>query len=132
MKRAVEQLYSDLGEKGRFPEFLESLLSSWIAHWEQRGGGADASEMSSLARERTIRGILELCKDLNKEKLHRRFGKKALTFFEDLWTEKFKEMDTRVTKRFLREITDIASSVRDYERERLYQDVYQVSCRRDC
>ena len=132
MKRAVEQLYSDLGEKGRIPEFLESLLSSWIAHWEQRGGGADASEMSSLARERTIRGILELCKDLNKEKLHRRFGKKALIFLEDLWTEKFKEMDTRVTKRFLREITDLASSVRDYERERLYQDVYQVSCRRDC
>ena len=131
-KKAVEQLYGDLGEKERIAEFLESLLSSWIVHWEQRGGGADASEMSSLARERTIRGILKLCKDLNKEKLYRRFGKEALIFFEDLWREKFKEMNTRMTKRFLREIKDLASSVRDYKRERLYQDVYQVSCRRDC
>ena len=127
IKKAVEQLYTELGEKERFAEFLESLLSSWIVHWEQRGGGADASEMSSLGRERTIRGILQLCKDLNKKKLYRRFGKDALIFFEDLWTEKFKEMDARRTKRFLREIKDLASSVQDFERERLYQDVYQVS-----
>ena len=132
IKKAVEQLYRDLGEKERIAEFLESLLSSWIVHWEQMGGGADASEMSSLARESTIRGILQLCKDLNKEKLYKRFGKEALIFFEDLWTEKFKEMNTRMTKRFLREIKDLALSVRDYERERLYQDVYQVSVRRDC
>ena len=132
IKKAVEQLYRDLGEKERIAEFLESLLSSWIVHWEQRGGGADASEMSSLARERTIKGILELCKDLNKEKLYRRFGKEALTFFENLWTEKFKDMNARMAKRFLREIKDLASSVGDNERERLYQDVYQVSCRRDC
>ena len=132
IKKAVEQLYIELGEKERIAEFLESLLSSWIVHWEQNGRGADASEMSSLARERTIRGILELCKDLNKDKLYRQFGKEALIFFEDLWTEKFKEMNTRMTKRFLREIKDLASSVGDNERERLYQDVYQVSCRRDC
>ena len=132
IKKAVEQLYRDLGEKERIAEFLESLLSSWIVHWGQKGSGADASEMSSLARERTIKGILELCKDLNKEKLYRRFGKEALIFFENLWTEKFKEMNTRMTKRFLREIKDLASSVGDNERERLYQDVYQVSCRRDC
>ena len=72
----MEQLYRDLGEKERIAEFLESLLSSWIVHWEQRGGGADVSEMSSLARERTIRGILQLCKDLNKEKLYVDLGEK--------------------------------------------------------
>ena len=127
IKKAVEQLYTELGEKERIAEFLESLLSSWIVHWEQRRGGADASEMSSLCRGRTIRGILQLCKDLNKKKLYRRFTKEALIFFEDLWTEKFKEMDTRMTKRLLREIKDLASSVQDFERERLYQDVYQVS-----
>ena len=128
MKNAVEQLYRDLGEKERIPVFLESLLSSWIDYWEQTGGGADASEMSSLARERTIRGILELCKDLNKEKQYRRFGREALIFFEDLWREKIEEMNARMIKKFLREIKDLASSVRDYARERLYQDVYQVSC----
>ena len=129
IKKEVEQLYRDLGEKERIAEFLESLLSSWIAHWEQRD--PDASEMGLLAKERTIRGILQLCKDLNNETLYRRFGKEALIFFEDLWTEKFKKMNTRITKQFLRKIKDLALSVQDYERERLYQDVYQVSCRRD-
>ena len=128
MKNVVEQLYRDLGEKERIPEFLQSLLSSWSDYWEETGGGADASEMSSLARERTIRGILELCKDLNKEKQYRRFGREALIFFENLWREKIEKMNARMIKKFLREIKDLASSVRDYERERLYQDVYQVSC----
>ena len=132
IKKAVEQLYTELGEKERIAEFLESLLSSWIVNWEQRGGGADASELSSLARERTIRGILQLCKDLNKAKLYRRFAKEALIFFEDLWREKIEEMDTRTIKQFLREIKDLALSVRDYERERHYEDVYQVRCKRDC
>ena len=132
IKKAVEQLYTELGEKERIAEFLESLLSSWIVNWEQRGGGADASELSSLARERTIRGILQLCKDLNKAKLYHRFAKEALIFFEELWREKIEEMDTRTIKQFLREIKDLALSVRDYERERNYQDVYQVSCKRDC
>ena len=128
IKKAVEQLYRGLGEKEKIAEFLENLLSSWIVHWEQRGGGADVTEMSSLAKERTIRGILELCKDLNREKQLRRFGREALIFFEDLWREKIEEMDARMIKKFLREIKELASSVRDYERERLYQDVYQVSC----
>ena len=128
IKKAVEQLYRALGEKEKIAEFLENLLSSWIVHWEQRGGGADVTEMSSLAKGRTIRGILELCKDLNKEKLYRRFGREAILFYEDLWRKNIEEMDTRTIKKFLREIKDLALSVRDYERERLYQDVYKVSC----
>ena len=58
----------------------------------------------------------------------RRFGREALIFYEDLWREKIEEMDARMIKKFLREIKDLASSVRDYERGRFYQDVYQVSC----
>ena len=133
IKKAVEQLYTELGEKERIVDFLESLLGSWIVHLEQRDrGGADASELSSLARERTIRGILQLCKELNREKLYRRFAKEAVIFYEDLWREKIEEMDARMIKKFLHEIKDLASSVRDYERERHYQAVYQVSCKRDC
>jgi len=45
-----------------------------------------------------------------------------------LWREKIEEMDARMIKKFLREIKDLASSVKDYERERHYQDVYKVSC----
>ena len=121
IKKEVEQLYRGLGEKEKIPEFLENLLSSWIVHWEQ-------CEMSSLARERTIRGILQLCKELNKQKLSRRFAREAIVFYEDLWREKIEEMDARTIKKFLREIKDIASYLRDYKRERHYQDVYQVSC----
>ena len=132
IKKAVEQLYRSLDEKEKIAEFLENLLSSWIVHWEQREGGADVSEMSSLARERTIRGILQLCKQLNKQKLYRRFGREAIIFYEDLLREKVEEMDARMIKKFLREIKHLASSVRDYERKRHYQDVYQVSCKRDC
>ena len=132
IKKAVEQLYTELGEKERIADFLESLLGSWIVHWEQRGGGADTRELSFLARERTIIGILQLCKELNRNKLYRRFGTEALIFFEDLWREKIEEMDARMIKKFLREIKDLASSVRDHERERHYTDVYQVSCKRDC
>jgi len=128
IKKSVEQLYRDLGEKERIAEFLESLLSSWIVHWEQWGGGAGASEMSLLARERTIRGILQLCRELNKQKLYRRFGREAIIFYEDLWREEVEEMDTRRIKKVLCEIKDLASSVEDYERERHYQDVYKVSC----
>ena len=111
---------------------VENLLSSWIVHWEQREGGADVSEMSSLARERTIRYILHLCKQLNKQELYRRFWRRAIIFYEDLLREKVEEMDARMIKKILREIQHLASSVRDYERERHYQDVYQVSCKRDC
>ena len=71
---------------------------------------------------------LQLCRELNKQKLYRRFGREAIIFYEHLWREKVEEMDTRRTKTFLREIKDLASSVEDYERERHYQDVYQVSC----
>ena len=111
---------------------VENLLSSWIVHWEQREGGADVSEMSSLARKRTIRDILHLCKQLNKQELYRRFWRRAIIFYEDLLREKVEEMDARMIKKILREIQHLASSVRDYERERHYQDVYQVSCKRDC
>ncbi|XP_074621215.1 uncharacterized protein LOC141879799 isoform X2 [Acropora palmata] len=104
---------------------VENLLSSWIVHWEQREGGADVSEMSSLARERTIRDILHLCKQLNKQELYRRFCRRAIIFYEDLLREKVEEMDARMIKKILREIQHLASSVRDYERERHYQDVYQ-------
>ena len=132
IKKAVEQLYRGLDEKEKIAEFLENLLSSWIVHWEQREGGADVSEMSSLARERTIIGILQLCKQLNKQKLYRRFGREAIIFYEDLLREKVEEMNARMIKTFLREIKDLASSVRDCERKRHYQDVYQVSCKWDC
>ena len=132
IKKSVEQLYRDLGETERIAEFLESLLSSWIVHWEQRGGGTGASGMSSLARERTIRGILQLCRELNKQKLYRQFGREAIIFYEDLWEEKVEEMNARMIEKFLREIMDLASSVRDHDQERHYQDVYQVSCSTDC
>ncbi|XP_068705851.1 uncharacterized protein [Montipora foliosa] len=126
LKSEVEQMYGDLGERESITEFRKALLSSWRSNWEQREGIEETTEtMSSLARERTIRGILQLCLDLNEKKLHRRYGEEALLFYEELWTRKWEEMDKRAIKKFLRDIKALASSVGDDERKDLYQDVLQ-------
>ena len=80
-----------------------------------------------VARRKTIKGILLLCKELEKEKLGRRYGKEALRFYEDLWTAQYDEMDITAMKKFLREVKDLALSVGDFDRVKLYQDALQVS-----
>ena len=128
LKSKVEQMYGDLGQRESITELRKALLSSWRSKWEQRKGIEETTEMmSSLATERTIRGILQLCLDLNEKKLHRRYGEEALVFYEELWTRKWEEMDKRAIKKFLRDIKALASSVGDNERKDLYQDVLQVS-----
>ncbi|XP_068705826.1 uncharacterized protein [Montipora foliosa] len=119
LRRKVEQLYGD--ER----EFQKTLLTSWRAQWEKREGIEETTETSLLARERAIRGILQLCLDLNEKKLHRWYGEQALLFYEELWRRKGEVMDTRTTKIFLREVIALASSVGDYERIHLYQDTLQ-------
>ncbi|XP_068705812.1 uncharacterized protein [Montipora foliosa] len=126
LRSKVEQLYEDLDERESIAEFRKTLLTSWRAQWEQREGIEQRTEtMSSLARQRTIRGILRLCLDLNEKELHRRYAEEALLFYEELWTRKCEEMDQRKIKRFLRGIQALASSVGDYERKHRYQYVLQ-------
>ncbi|XP_068736783.1 uncharacterized protein [Montipora capricornis] len=120
LRTKVEQLYGD--ER----ELRKTLLTSWRAQWEKREGIEETTETSLLARERAIRGILQLCLDLNEKELHRWYGEQALLFYEELWRRKGEVMDTRTTKTFLRDIKDLASSVGDYERKKLCQDVLQT------
>ena len=126
LKSKVEQLYQELNSKESIPKFRQNLLSTWQAQWEQ-GKGIGETKESRMARERTIKGILQLCPELKKEKLGRRFGKEALRFYEDLWTAQYDEMNIRTMKKFLREVKDLALSVGDFDRVKLYQDTLQVS-----
>ncbi|XP_068735156.1 uncharacterized protein [Montipora capricornis] len=126
LRSKVEQLYEDLDERKSITEFRKTLMSSWRAQWEQKEGMEETTQtMSSLARERTIRGILQLCLDLNENELHRKYGEEALVFYEELWTGKCEEMDKQTTEAFLREVKALASSVGDYERIHVYQDALQ-------
>ena len=128
LKSEVEQMYGDLGERESITEFRKTLLTFWRAQWEQREGIEETTEtMSSLARERTISGILQLCLDLNEKKLHRRYLEEAFLFYEELRTRKSEVMDKRAIKTRLRDIKAVASSVRDFERKHRYQDVLRVS-----
>ena len=126
LKRKVEQLYEDLDEKGSIPKFREYLLSTWGEQWQEMKGTWETKEIM-VAKERTIKGILQLCQELRKEKVRRRYGKEALIFYERLWEVKHAEMKPPEMKKFLREIIDLASSVRDHEREKRYRDALWVS-----
>ena len=126
LKSKVEQLYQELNSKESIPKFRHNLLSTWQAQWEQ-GKGIGETKGSRVAREGTIKGILQLCQELEKEKLGRRFEKEALRFYEDLWTVQYDEMDVPAMKKFLCEVKDLASSVGDHDLVELYQDALQVS-----
>ena len=79
------------------------------------------------ATERTIDGILQLCKELKKEEMFRRYGKEALSFYENLWELKQAEMKPPEMKKLLRKARQLASSIGDRERKKCYDEAYQVS-----
>ena len=126
LKSKVEELFQGLNEKGSILGFRENLLSTWGEQWEEMKGAGETKEIM-VAKERTIKGILQLCHELRKEKVRRRYEKEALIFYERLWEVKHADMKPRVVRKFLREIIELASSVRDHEREKLYRDALQVS-----
>ena len=122
LKSKVEKLYQHLGEKVKIPEFQENLLRTWQKQWEE--GRGEQKTKTGVAREKIIKGILQLCKELKKEEMFRRYGKEALNFYEHTWEVKHAEMRPRDKKKFLRDMKQLASSIGDHEREK----AYQVSC----
>ena len=126
LKGKVEQLYRDLGQNEKIPEFRENLLHAWQKQWEE---GKDGEEMNKIgvARERTINGILQLCKELKKTEMFRRYGREALVFYENTWEVTRGDMRPPDMKKFLRDIKELASSIGDQEREKHYLEVSQVS-----
>ena len=125
LKSKVEKLYQDLGEKEKIPEFQENLLGAWQKQWEE-GRGEEKTKETGVARERMIKGILQLCKELNKEEMSRRYGEEALNFYEHIWEVKHAEMRPRDEKKFLRDIKQLASSIGDHKREMCYHEALQV------
>ena len=128
LKYKVEQLYRDVGDEQHIPEFQEGLLRTWQKRWE---GGKDGEK----TRERTIIGILQLCKELKKEEMFRTYGKEALrfygketlSFYENVWEVKEAEMKDLEMEKFLHHIKQLASSSGEYERKKCYDEAYQVS-----
>ena len=125
LKSMVEQLYRDLGEEESIPEFQESLLRTWQRQWEEGKGGEKLKEIG-VARERTITGILQLCKELKEEEKFRRYGEEALSFYENVWEVKQAEMETPQVKKFLLNAKQLASSIGDHETEKIYDRALQV------
>lgn len=128
LKSMVEQLYKDDGLEENIAEFRKNLLRAWQAQWEEGKSTYTEETMTTvLAKEETINGILQLCRELNKEEMYKRYGKEALLFKEELWEVRQAEMNAPKKKKFLRNIKEIASSIGDHEREKCYHEAYQVS-----
>ena len=121
----VEQLYRDVGEEKSIPEFEESLLRIWQKQWEELKGGEKLKEFG-VARERTITGILQLCEELKKEEMFRRYGEEALSFYENVWDMKQAMMKPPEKQKFLFDAKKLASSIGDHERETDYDKALQV------
>ena len=126
LKKAVEDLYRDFGEKGSIKGFRENLLTTWQRQWEE-GKGEEESREKLLARWRIINGILKLCKELEMEDLRKRYGKEALSFGDGLLESRRSEMKDVEVKGLLSELKEVASSIGDRNRKNAYRDALQVN-----
>ena len=120
LKKAVEDLYRNFGEKGSIKGFRENLLTTWQRQWEE-GKGTEKSEEKLVARWRLIKGILQLCKELGMKDLRTRYQKEEMSFSE-LHYHETKPM----RKLFLNKMKDLASSIGDREREQVCHPPIQV------
>ena len=125
LKSAVEQLCQEIGEKGSIKRFRENLLTKWQEQWEE-GEGAEESKDMMVARDRMIEGILQLCKELKMEERLKRYGAEALSFYEKLWEKRHAEMKLSTKKGSLKKMRDLASSIGDSERMKIYLDALEV------
>ena len=128
LKIKVEELYKETGQEGMIQNFRETLLDSWQKQWEE-GKSNEETEKIGLERERTIEGILSLCRELKKVNVYRRYGQEALSFYEEIWEIKHAEMKDREMKKFLRKLIELASSIEDYTSEKFYKNALQVRSR---
>ena len=125
LKEAVEEMYKDIGEKNSIKKFKENLLATWQRQWEE-GKRAEESKGKLVAREKMIKGILQLCEELKMKDLRNRYKKEELNFRERLWEIRYTEMEPPVMKKFLNEIKELASSIRERERVKVYLAALKV------
>ena len=125
LRKVVEDLYEDFGEKRSIKGFRENLLTTWQRQWEE-GKGKEESREKLLARWRIINGILKLCKELEMEDLRKRYGKEALSFGDGLLESRRSEMKNVEINRLLNELKEVALSIGDRKRKNTYRDALQV------
>ena len=125
LKEAVEELYKDIGEKNSIKKFKENLLATWQNQWEE-GKRAEESKGKLVAREKMIKGILQLCEELKMKDLRKRYKKEELNFRERLWEIRYTEMEPSVKKKFLNEMRELASSIGEKERVKVYLAALKV------
>ncbi|PFX12800.1 p53-induced protein with a death domain [Stylophora pistillata] len=125
LKIKVEELYKEIGQEGSIMEFRERLLASWRGQWEE-GKSKEKTEKIGVDRKETIEGILNLCQELKKVNMHRRYGQEALSFYEDIWEMKHAEMKDPEMKKHLRKLKELASSIGDDTSEKLYKNALQA------
>ena len=125
LRKAVENLYEDFGEKGSIKGFRENLLTTWQRQWEE---GKDKEEPTEklLTSWRIINGILQLCQELEMKDLCKRYGKEALSFGDRLLEIRRGEMKNVEIKRLLNELKEMATSIGDRKRKNEYRDALQV------
>ena len=126
LKEAVEELYKDIGEKNSIKKFKENLLATWQRQWEE-GKRAEESKVKLVAREKMIDGILRLCEELKMKDLRKRYKKEDLMFRERLWEIRYTEMEPSVKKKFLNEMRELASSIGERERVKVYLAALKVN-----
>ena len=125
LKSVVEQLYKDLGEKGIIKIFREDLLATWQRQWEE-GKGTEESREKLVARERIIKGIRNLCAELEMKDLLKRYQKEYLSFLEKLWELHYHEMESSHMEKLLRRMKNLATSIKDHERRKVYKVALEV------
>ena len=125
LKEAVEELYKDIGEKNSIKKFKENLLATWQNQWEE-GKRAEESKGKLVAREKMIKGILQLCEELKMKDLRKRYKKEELNFRERLWEIRYTEMEPSIKKKFLNEMRELASSIGEKERVKVYLAALKV------
>ena len=126
LRKVVEDLYEDFGEKGSIKGFRENLFTTWQRQWEE-GKGKEESREKLLARWRIINGILKLCQELEMKDLRKRYGKEALSFGARLLESPRSEMKNVEIKGLLSELKKVAWSIGDRNRKNAYRDALQVN-----
>ena len=125
LRKVVEALYEDFGEKRSIKGFRENLLTTWQRQWEE-GKGKEESREKLLARWRIINGIHKLCEELERKDLRKRYGKEALSFGDRLLEIRRSEMKNVEIKKLLNEMKEVATSIGDRKRKNAYRDALQV------
>ena len=125
LKKAVEELYRDLGEEKSIKKFQENLLATWRMQWEE-GKDTEDSKEKMLASWRIINGILKLCKELEMKGLLKRYGKEALSFCDRLLEIRHNEMENVEIMSLLKGMEKFASLIGDRKRRNAIRDALQV------